>query len=317
MVQARGSGRRPGYSIFGLAGAVVFFCLSVTPSLLPRDWQLQGAISGVLMAAIGYVIGALVGLGVRKALPREPGPVIRRIAWRGLAACALVLVAAFLYLGSAWQREIRQLAGATQPTRYRDVLILLVAVLLSIGLLEVARMLRRATRWVDVQLDRWLPSGVATVVGTIVMGALFLGILHGVVYDSLLAAANRTFKIINAETLPGETPPGQQERSGGPGSLVSWASLGNKGRDFVASGRTLDQLRAFGGEPVFRPIRVYAGLESAPRLDDEAAVATKELERAGAFSRKVLCVITALERAGLIPTRSTRSSTCTTAIRLS
>ncbi len=40
----------------GIAFGALFFCLSLTPSLLPRDWLFQGLIGG-LNAAIGYGIG--------------------------------------------------------------------------------------------------------------------------------------------------------------------------------------------------------------------------------------------------------------------
>ena len=44
----------------GIAFGALFFCLSLTPSLLPRDWLFAGLIGG-LNAAIGYGIG--VGAG--------------------------------------------------------------------------------------------------------------------------------------------------------------------------------------------------------------------------------------------------------------
>ncbi len=271
--------------------AVTLFCLSLTPSLLPRDWLLQGIVSGVL-TVIGYGIGALVGLAVRRLFPRSI-PAIKRVAWWALAIWGLVVVAAFLYLGSGWQRDIRLLVGASQPTRYRYVLILLVSLLLLAAAVEGARLLRRLTRWIDRGLDRWLPEGVAAVLGAMLVGLLLIGFLHGVVYDSLIAVANRAFKTINAETIPGDAPPGTLSRSGGTGSLVSWASLGNKGRDFIASGPVEPQLRAFGGDPVHEPIRAYVGLESTPTVEEEAALAVRELERMGAFARAVVCVVTA------------------------
>jgi uncharacterized membrane protein len=74
---------------------------------------------------------------------------------------------------------------------------------------------------------------------------------------------------------------------------VSWASLGNQGRSFVAGGPSPEQLRDFaGGTQPRPPIRVYAGLGSAPTSRERAALAVRELERTGAFSRKVLCVVT-------------------------
>ena len=39
----------------GFAGAVVFYCPSLTPSLFPRSWLMQGAVSG-LTAAMGYAV---------------------------------------------------------------------------------------------------------------------------------------------------------------------------------------------------------------------------------------------------------------------
>lgn len=43
----------------GLIVATVFFALSVTPSLVPRDWLFQGLISGV-NAALGYGVGCVL-----------------------------------------------------------------------------------------------------------------------------------------------------------------------------------------------------------------------------------------------------------------
>ncbi len=40
----------------GIPVGALFFCLSLTPSLLPRDWLFQGLIGGINVA-IGYGIG--------------------------------------------------------------------------------------------------------------------------------------------------------------------------------------------------------------------------------------------------------------------
>ena len=36
-----------GFSLAGLTGALLFYCLSLTPSLLPRVWYLQAVMSGL------------------------------------------------------------------------------------------------------------------------------------------------------------------------------------------------------------------------------------------------------------------------------
>lgn len=44
----------------GIAFAALFFCWSLSPSLLPRDWLFQGLIGGI-NAAVGYGVGCVAG----------------------------------------------------------------------------------------------------------------------------------------------------------------------------------------------------------------------------------------------------------------
>src|ERR1700693_1171947 len=53
----------------GVGFGAVFFCLSLTPSLLPRNYLFQGLIGGI-NAAIGYGIGVVIGALVWRALGR-------------------------------------------------------------------------------------------------------------------------------------------------------------------------------------------------------------------------------------------------------
>ena len=53
---------------------------------------------------------------------------------------------------------------------------------------------------------------------------------------------NDTFASVNDEDSPDTPAPTTPLRSGGPESLVSWASLGHQGRIFVAGGPTVDEL---------------------------------------------------------------------------
>jgi uncharacterized membrane protein len=64
-----------------------------------------------------------------------------------------------------------------------------------------------------------------------------------------------------------------------------------QGRAFVAGSPTATQLESFSGTPPAEPIRLYAGLDSSPTVDGRAALAVRELDRTGAFSRAVLCVV--------------------------
>jgi len=97
------------------------------------------------------------------------------------------------------------------------------------------------------------------------------------------------------------SPPASALRSGGPHSLVPWDTLGRQGRSFVAGGPTQAQISRFTGHPATEPIRVYAGLDSAPTLGAEAGLVVRELDRTGAFRRRVLVVATATGTGWLNP----------------
>ena len=51
----------------GVAFGALFFCLSLTPSLVPREWLFQGLIGGV-NAAFGYGLGVVLGKVVDRCL---------------------------------------------------------------------------------------------------------------------------------------------------------------------------------------------------------------------------------------------------------
>lgn len=278
------------YTWVGVLGALIFFCLSLTPSLLPRGHVLQGIVSGIT-AAIGYGVGVLL-VWLAGKLSNRPLPSPRPAAWRWLAIVAVPVVGVFLYQGSVWQREVHRLMGMTAPSRFGALAVLLIAAVTAAGLVGLIRILLSAARVMGRLLGRWIPATTARAIAGLAVALLALGVLNGVVIDGLVTVTDNAFRDINDETEPGIAPPDDPLRSGGPGSLVSWASLGNQGRQFVAGGPGQDELSGFGRSRPDRPIRVYAGLDSAPTSRERAGFAVRELQRTGAFQRDVLLVIT-------------------------
>ena len=136
---ARGQSRvvvftqRPGF--LGSVGAVLFFCLSLTPSLLPRHWVLQAVVSGITMA-IGYGFGAAVSALARLIRPTLPPAPPR--AWWILAGVGSGLAVAFLVLGESWQVQVRELVGADPQTDWFPVPIVTVSLAVFGLLLMVA-----------------------------------------------------------------------------------------------------------------------------------------------------------------------------------
>jgi uncharacterized membrane protein len=279
----------PQFRLAGLCGAVLSLCLSLTPSLLPRTWLQQGVISGV-SAAIGYGLGVLAGWLAGRLV--RVGPRAERVAWRTAALLAPPLVGVCLYQGTMWQREIDRLMGQRPEPWYAGAGVLIVSLGLFGALLAAARSLGATVRTVAGQLDRWIPPAASRFTAVVVVWLSVTGFLNGVAYRGLLSIATDTAATADEGTGDGVSAPTSPARSGSPQSLVNWSALGRQGRAFVAGGPTVEKLTRFNGSPAKEPIRSYAGLDSAPTIAETAALAVRELRRAGGFSRKILCVIT-------------------------
>lgn len=272
--------------------ALLFFAWSMTPSLLPRPWYLQGVAAGIC-SATGYLIG--VGL-VR--LTRWLGfrPVwSERARWRGnvlFAVGTAIWIPASLLLGAHWQEQVRELVGVRTDEQTYYGLVLGVAVVVAGGLRAVGLVLRAASRRVAAAGARFVPPRVARLTGAVVVAVLAVLFVDGALVNGFLAVVNRLAATADRGDHPGVVRPTAPERSGSPDSLVPWESLGKEGRAFVAGGPTAAELSAFTGRPARTPIRVYGGLSSAGSLSEVAALVVTELERTGAFDRAVIAVVT-------------------------
>ncbi|MFC7527290.1 alpha/beta hydrolase [Actinoplanes sp. GCM10030250] len=280
---------RSPFSITGAAFAALFYCLSFTPSLLPRAWFLQGVVAGIT-AAMGYALGTGIGALIR--LRRPFGDRTVRVAWRILIAVVPLLVVVFLWLGSRWQREVR-VRLSMEPAQEYDVARTVGASLLTFGLLLlIARTLLLATYACAWLFRRIVSDRAAYCAGTVVVALLTYGALDSLLVAQIFTMADRSAAVINNGTGNGVLVPTSVLRSGGPQSLVAWDSLGRQGRSFVAGAPSREELSAFAGRPAAEPIRLYAGLTSATTLTDRAALVVREMDRTGAFDRAVIAVIT-------------------------
>lgn len=274
----------------GCWGALIFACLSFTPSLLPRGGLLQGLICGIT-AAIGYGLGvfaAFVWRAFADRGPRRP----RRGSWLVFLVAAAVLFVGSFAIGQYWQHEIRVLMGVTEYNVALVVLSPVVAAVMFGLLLAVGRGVRGLYRWLAALLNRWIGHRAATVVGWLAVAWLVYAVVSGVLLGGLVGVANSAFSVRDTMTPEGIQQPTTGLRSGGPGSVVPWESLGWQGRSFIGSGPSTEELTQFAQRPALEPIRAYAGLASADDSESRAASAVEDLSRAGGFQRGNLLVIT-------------------------
>ena len=281
----------------GVAFGALFFCLSLTPSLLPRDWLYQGLIGGV-NAAIGYGIGVFGGKMVRRFVLRRRDwwPPSKRVlyAMKGITvglsttACVLMLIPA-----AAWQRQVSAAMGIEGPNTLGYLRTLIIAVLVGGVCVGAARVLLDVIKTMArFFIRRWhLHDEVALFIGTAIVVVLAITLVNGVLVRGFLVGANQVFQPQNTTTRAGVVQPQEPERSGSPASFAAWDTLGYEGRTFVATGPDADELTRLNGTPAKQPVRVYVGLQTAETDEQRMAVLLSELERTGAFDRELLVII--------------------------
>ncbi|HEY7272649.1 MAG TPA: alpha/beta-hydrolase family protein [Actinoplanes sp.] len=280
---------RRAFSATGVGVAVGFFCLSLTPSLLPRAWFLQGAVSGIT-AAMGYGVGATIGAAARRLFPGHlPGATVG--AWRVVLVAGPVFVALSLSMSTRWQRDLRRRLGMEPLDTYYLFRMVLISVLTFAVLLLIARTLRLTARALALLLRRFTPEPIAYCAGVLVVALVAVLAVDNLVVSNMFALADRKAALRNGGTDSGVVAPTSSLRSGGPFSLAEWDTLGRQGRDFVGRGPNRRQLAAFAGRPATEPIRVYVGLDSAPTVADRVRLVLKEMDRTGAFHRAVIAVV--------------------------
>ena len=279
------------FSYGGIVGALVFFGFSLTPSLLPRSPLLQGLVSGLSIAG-GYGLGALLFWAGPKAIvvaadgARPPHRLDR--ARRGRRRLRR---AGPLHRGALEQRDPR--AHDARPGLAVDA---------GGGVAD------RAAHLVHPAGDRapaalggasasatcsraGCPRSAAIVLGAVLIALPLLIVFSGLLEPGLVARRQRLRQDQRHDRRGRDAAHERRCAPVGRGRSSRWDSLGLQGRNFIGRGPDAAALEQFSGEPAQEPIRVYAGVESAPTAEERAALAVKELDRTDAWSREVLVVM--------------------------
>jgi uncharacterized membrane protein len=279
-------------SPIGLGAGLVFWFASLTPTLVPRGWIVQGVTSGVCVA-IGYGIGSMAARTVRRAARRRSGghglgrprPVLA-------VALALVVAVTGMLAWATWQDEARDLVGMAHLAWWEGPPMVVLSAVVGSILIWMGAIVGAWIRVAHAGVRGRLPDGLA-VPGTILLVGAFVGLVGSqVVMRGVVVAANVIYEALDQGTNPGIDRPTGDTVSGSPGSFVGWETMGLWGRDFVAGATTRDQLLGYHGADaeVRDPVRVFAGMRTAATIEERAALAVRELERAGGFERSVIAV---------------------------
>jgi len=274
----------------GIVFGTLLFCASLTPSLLPRTFVMQGVLCGFSFP-IGYLIGAVLKeVYLYLELP-QLSPHDRRGVRFVLSLAAAVAAIGFLWQAATWQNSIRILMemsplDSSHPIRTGAIAIAVAAILIGSG-----RLFQLVRRLLALRSRRFLPHRLANVVSVVAAIALAWMVLNGLIFDIGLRFADSSLKQVDSLIEPDVPQPTHQLKTGSNTSLMTWQSLGRRGREFVATGPTAQQISSFTGKAALEPIRVYAGLNSADTPVARAKLALEELKRTGGFERHALLVV--------------------------
>ena len=290
--------RRPWWHLSrtGLFFAASYFLISMSPSLLPRTWYYQGMVSG-LCAAAGYALGVFLFWGAHH-LARLVGLHIllneRAIRWlRVMVPVVFGLAVLAATVGNVRSQARTAAVVHLAPLSPLDwAAALALAAMIAVALLGIARGLRALRRGLADVVGHVLPKTVATVVAVVIVVTSAAWVSDSVIFRRAMQAFAASAAQVNADNPSGRAAPTSPLRSGGPGSLVPYASLGYEGQMFVTSVPTAAEIEAATGKAALDPIRVYAGRPDERSLADVSASVVAELERTGAFRRRVLAVFT-------------------------
>lgn len=275
-------------SVVGLALGFAFFAASLTPTLMPRSFVVQGALSGVC-AAVGYLFGvAIVWLWIYLELPWRRPLLSQRIA---VLVVGLIVSVVFLWQAAGWQNSIRELWHMERLESAEPVKLAAIAFVVFLVAVLFGRLFRMTVLWTSRKLERFVPRRVSNVIGMLIAVALFWSVVEGVLMRGALHVMDSSLQRLDALIEDNVPMPPDAAKTGSAASQVAWNGLGRQGRNFIATGPDAAAIGGFWKGEAREPIRVYVGLNNAATIEARAKLALDELKRQGAFERSMLVII--------------------------
>jgi uncharacterized membrane protein len=279
-------------SVSGIALGLLFLSASLTPSMIPRSALIQGTLGGLVMV-IGYLFATImIWIWRFLELPEFKNGYRRALSGLFLLIGLTVLITSLLtFRGN--QNELRALMTMAPLETGHEVLVMAVAGGLFCILLLFGRFFAAIIRFVHNRIPGRVPPRVSFFFSFLLVAIISWNIGNGVIARRLLNITDETLREIDALIDPDLPIPDDPLRSGSTASLIPWETLGARGRQFIAGGMSREQIAELhGGKSAKKPIRIYAGLNSANNIPERAKMVLEEMKRVGAFERSLLVVVT-------------------------
>lgn len=180
-------------SMPGLLWGTLFFAASLTPSMIPRHFLVQGVLSG-LSFALGYGLGVLLERLWDYLHLRRPGAQLLRRLKRAVVAICLVIVVLFLWWATGWQNSVRTALHMPRLTSDSPVLVGLIAFLTFWLLLAIARLIGLVFRLISRRLKRYMPDRAAYLLGFTLAALLSWSVIDGVIFRIALTIADSSYR---------------------------------------------------------------------------------------------------------------------------
>ncbi len=279
-------------SALGICFGLLFFSASMTPSLIPRSAVVQGVLGGTVMA-IGYLF-AIIMIGTWRfiQLPNFTNELRKAITgFVFLVSFSIFLLALFNLRDS--QNELRALMTMKPLEASHEVVVVGVVFVLFLTLFLLGRFIVTITILLRNRIPGKVQPRLALVISLTLVTIISWNLGNGLIARTILNTADEAFREIDSRIDAKLPLPSDKLRSGSASSLIPWETLGAQGRKFIAGGRAIEEISEFNrGKPAKKPIRVYAGLNSAKETKGRAELVLEEMKRVGVFERSYLVIVT-------------------------
>ena len=249
-------------SLAGITLGLLFLSASLTPSMIPRSALIQGVLGGLVMA-IGYLFTAIM-IWMWRFLELPEFKTVYRTALNRiilLIALAVLFISLFTFRDS--QNDLRALMTMAPVGAGHEIFVLVIAGGIFCFLLLFARFLVFIFRFIRNRIPGRVPPRVSFLFSFLMVAVVSWNIGNGVIGRGLLNIADETLREVDALIDPDLPIPEDPVRTGSTASLISWDSLGARGRQFIAGGTNTEEIARFhDGIAVKQPIRIKLILQN-------------------------------------------------------